>query len=69
MGFKVDLQIERLYLTAREVAYSAFSTGLYDFGRNITTKKVLPLLIKLQANVSYELATFIFENALYASGI
>ena len=58
VGFKVGLQIERLYLTAWEVAYSAFSTGLYDFGRNITTKKVLPLLIKLQANVSY-------ENALY----
>ena len=67
--FKVGLQIERLYLTAWEVAYSAFSTGLYDFGRNITTKKVLPLLIKLQANVSYELATFIYENALYASGM
>ena len=65
MGFKVGVQIERLYLTAWEVAYSAFSTGLYDFGRNITTKKVLPLLIKLQANVSYELATFIYENALY----
>ena len=65
MGFTVGLQIERLYLTAWEVAYSAFSTGLYDFGRNITTKKVLPLLIKLQANVSYKLATFIFENALY----
>ena len=63
-GLKVSLQIEQWYLTAREVAYSAF-TGLYDFGRNITTKKVLPLLIKLQANVSDEVASFINENALY----
>ena len=63
-GLKVSLQIEQWYLTAREVAYSAF-TGLYDFGRNITTKKVLPLLIKLQANVSDEVAAFINENALY----
>ncbi|CAH3022845.1 unnamed protein product [Porites evermanni] len=63
-GLKVSLQIEQWYLTAREVAYSAF-TGLYDFGRNITKEKVLPLLIKLQANVSDELAAFINENALY----
>ena len=63
-GLKVSLQVEQWYLTAREVAYSAF-TGQYDFGRNITTKKVLPLLIKLQANVSDEVAAFINENALY----
>ena len=63
-GLNVSLQIEQWYLTAREVAYSAF-TGLYDFARNKTTKKVLPLLIKLQANVSDEVAAFINENALY----
>ena len=61
-GLNVSLQIEQWYLTAREVAYSAF-TGLYDFGRNITTKKVLPLLIKLQANVSDEVAAFILSTA------
>ena len=49
-GLKVSLQVEQWYLTAREVAYSAF-TGLYDFARNKTKEKVvLPLLIKLQAN-------------------
>ena len=64
-GLKVSLQIEQWYLTAREVAYSAF-TGLYDFARNKTKDKVvLPLLIKLQANVSDEVAVFINENALY----
>ena len=63
-GLKVSLQIEQWYLTAREVAYSAF-TGLYDFGRNKTKEKVLPLLIKLLANVSDEVAAFINENALY----
>ena len=63
-GLNVSLQIEQWYLTAREVAYSAF-TGLYDFARNKTTKNVLPLLIKLQANVSDEVAAFINENALY----
>ena len=31
----------------------------------MTKEKVLPLLIKLQANVSDELAVFINENALY----
>ena len=61
-GLNVSLQIEQWYLTAREVAYSAF-TGLYDFGRNITTKKVLPLLINLQANVSDEVAAFILSTA------
>ena len=76
MGFKVGLQIERLYCTAREVAYSAFSTGLYDFGRNITTKKVLPLLIMFLTSwplsfmkmpsmpLGYELAKFLMEAGL-----
>ena len=64
-GLKVSLQVEQWYLTAREVAYSAF-TGLYDFARNKTKEKVvLPLLIKLQADVSDEVAVFINENALY----
>ena len=63
-GLKVSLQIEQWYLTAREVAYSAF-TGLYDFGRNKTKEKVLPLLIKLLAMGSDEVATFISKNALY----
>ena len=63
-GLKVSPQIEQWYLTAREVAYSAF-TGLYDFGRNKTKEKFLPLLIKLLANVSDEVAAFIGKNALY----
>ena len=62
-GLKVSLQIEQWCITL-EVAYSAF-TGLYDFGRNKTKEKVLPLLIKLLANVSDEVAAFIGKNALY----
>ena len=76
MGFKVGLQIERLYLTAREVAYSAFSTGLYDFGRNITTKKRPLSFMKMPSMpLGYELAILMeaglagYESGLYKSTV
>lgn len=59
-GLKVSLQVKSWYLTAREVGYSVF-TGLYDSGR----KKVVPILIKLLANFSDEMAAAISKNALY----
>ena len=59
-GLKASLQVKSWYLTARELGYSAL-TGIYDFGR----KKTVPLLVKIAANVSDEIAAYICENALY----
>ena len=63
-GLEVSLQVKSWYLTAREVGYSVF-TGLYDFGRNKAKDKVVPILIKLLANFSDEMAASIGKNALY----
>ena len=58
-GLNVSLQVESWYLWARDLLYSAFA-GLYDF---VKKKAFVPLLTKIAANASDEVAGFICENA------
>ncbi|XP_068713677.1 uncharacterized protein [Montipora foliosa] len=54
-GLNVSRQVESWYLWAREVVYSVFA-GVHDFVKKIA---FVPLLIKIAANASDEIAGFI----------
>ena len=64
-GLKVSLQVKSWYIWAREVTYSTVA-GAYNYiGKKVNEKVTIPLLIKLAANASDEVAGFICENSQY----
>ena len=64
-GLKVSLQVKSWYLWAREVTYSAVAGTYNCIGKKVNEKVTIPLLIKLAANASDEVAGFICKNARY----
>lgn len=58
-GLDVSRQVDSWYLWAREVVYSVFS-GVHDF---VKKKAFVPLLIKIAANASDEVAGFICTHS------
>lgn len=61
-GLKVSLQVKSWYIWFREVVYSVFAGAFNWFGKKVNEKVISPLLIKLAANASDEVAGFICEN-------
>ena len=57
-GLSVSHQVKSLHLWGRELVYSAIA-GLYDYVK----KKAVPLLIKIAANASDEVAGFICAHS------